>query len=101
LSQLARQSWALFKKECLRYDAKTKELSPVSFTGAGNLDAGNYETGKHAICPHVVYAAAEFDDEKIGLAALKYTDEHVGLETTSTGAQRAKLGSFLCIIWLE
>jgi hypothetical protein len=95
LPELAQQSWALFKNESLRYDEDTGELSFVGLCGADNLDAGNYETGKHAIYPHVAYVAGEFGDEKIRLAALKYIDKHVGLETTSTGARRAKLGSFL------
>ncbi|KAF2490591.1 hypothetical protein BU16DRAFT_518028 [Lophium mytilinum] len=94
LPQLAEQSYALFKGECLRYDEVTKELSFVGLSGADNLDTGNYETGKHAIYPHVAYVAAEFGDEKVRVAALKYINDHVGLETTSTGARRAKLGSF-------
>jgi hypothetical protein len=95
LPELAQQSWAIFKGECLQYDEATQEMSFIGLGGADNMDAGNYETSEHAIYPHVAYVAAEFGDEKIRLAGLKYINEHVGLETTSTGARRAKKGSFL------
>ncbi|KAF2810915.1 uncharacterized protein BDZ99DRAFT_519591 [Mytilinidion resinicola] len=85
LPQLAEQSYALFKGECLRYDEVTKELSFVGLSGADNLDTGNYETGTHAIYPHVAYVAAEFGDEKIRVAALKYIDDHGPSKTTLAG----------------
>ena len=92
MDHIARRMWALFKTECLDFDAKTGSLKLRGLVGADKIDPGNYRPNESAILPHLAYVAGEYGDEPVRKAALKELEQAAGTEVTGTGAVRLKEG---------
>lgn len=94
LDDLAKQAWATFKHEHIRYAEETEDIFLEGLISTDKMDSGNYETSEYAIYPLLAQVAAEYGDEKIRLAALKVVERKIGFEIMSSGARRLKSGSF-------
>jgi hypothetical protein len=102
LDDIAKQMWAIFKTEVIRYDEDTGDMTLFGLAPSDKMDPGNYQSTDSAIYPYIAYTAAEYGDEKLRLAALKIIKKNIGIEVTGTGAMRLKSGSFLVnMAWLR
>jgi hypothetical protein len=93
LDDIAKQIWAIFKQEVIRFEEETGEMILIGLCPTDQMDSGTYQKSENFIYPFIAYVAAEYGDEKIRLAALKLVEEKTELETTETGATRLRAGS--------
>ncbi|KPM38350.1 hypothetical protein AK830_g8236 [Neonectria ditissima] len=88
LDNLSRRLWAIFRRENVRFDEKTGDLSITGLVGADKIDTGNYKPCEWAVYPYLALSAGDHGEEKLQRAAIAKLRESCGRITTPTGAKR-------------